>query len=157
VAYNETTLGNVSLIATYRLPGNVTNLPQCVGTQTLGCFNYTPYVVDLSGGANPFSPKVTFDAGVDYGIRLGSNSTLRPRVTFSHTDKQYASVFQNDNYFLMGVRNLWGANLTYERGPWTGQLYGTNLTNLTYVSAYNGNFEYYGAPRQFGIRVTRTF
>ena len=57
----------------------------------------------------------------------------------------------------MGVRNLWGANLTYERGPWTAQLYGTNLTNVTYVSAYNGNFEYYGAPRQYGIRVSRTF
>jgi iron complex outermembrane receptor protein len=157
IAYNDTTLGNVSLIATYRLPGNVSNLPQCVGTNTVGCFNYTPYVVDLSGGANPFSPKITFDAGVDYGIVLGSKSTLRPRVTYSHTDKQFASVFQNDNYFLMGVRNLWGANLTYERDPWSVQLYGTNLTNETYVSAYNGNFEYYGAPRQFGIRVSRTF
>jgi iron complex outermembrane receptor protein len=156
LAYNESALGSISLIASYRLPGYVSNLPQCVGAQTQGCFNYNPYVANLSGSEDPFSPKITANASVDYGIQIGS-AVLRPRVNFSHTDKQYGSVFQSDNYFLMGVRNLWGASMAYEAGPWTVQAYGTNLTNLTYVQAYNANYEYYGAPRQFGVRVSRTF
>jgi iron complex outermembrane recepter protein len=156
IAYNDTSLGAVSLIATYRLPPSANNLPQCVGGATVGCFNYDPYVVNLSGGANPFSPKITFDAGVDYAIQINS-ATLRPRITFTHVDKQYASLFQTDNYFLMNARNLLGASLAYETGPWVGQIYGTNLTNQVYVSAYNGNDEFYGAPRQFGVRLSRTF
>jgi len=157
VSYNETSLGAVSLIAQYRLPGDSNNLPQCTAGQTAGCFNYNPYIANLSGGANPFSPKVTLDAAVDYGWEVTGDTVIRPRVTYSHTDKQYASLFQSDNYFLMGVRNIWGANLGYEHGPWGAQAYVTNLTNLTYVSAYNGNYEFYGAPRQFGLRVSRTF
>ncbi len=156
IAYNDTALGAVSLIATYRLPPSANGSPQCVGGATVGCFNYNPYVVNLGGGANPFSPKITFDAGADYGIQIGS-ATLRPRITYSHVDKQYASLFQTDNYFLMDARNLWGGSLAYEAGPWVAQIYGTNLSNQTYVSAYNANNEYYGAPRQFGLRVSRTF
>jgi outer membrane receptor protein involved in Fe transport len=66
-------------------------------------------------------------------------------------------VFQNDNYFLMGARDLLNASLNLEKGPWMVQAYGTNLTNKTYVSAYNGNFVYYGDPLQYGLQVSRTF
>jgi len=72
-------------------------------------------------------------------------------------DKQYASVFQNDSYFLMNSRNLYGANLNLETGQWNVQAYVTNLTNQTYVSAYNGNSEYYGNPRQYGVMIDRRF
>jgi len=155
--YNDTALGPVALIATYRLPGGSgNNIPQCVGANTVACFNYNPYIVNLDGGANPFSPKVTLDAELDYGIPVG-NATLRPRATYSHVDKQYASLFQTDNYFLMDTRNLYGASLSYEAGPWNVQAFGTNLTNQTYVSAYNGNFEYYGNPRQYGLQINRKF
>ncbi len=165
LAYNDTALGPVSLIATYRLPGGSgNNQPQCPAANIVltscnlpGYFNYNPYLVNLSGGANPFSPKVTVNAQVDYGILLGNDYTLRPRLIYSHVDKQYASVFQNDNYFLMGARDLLNASLNLEKGPWMVQAYGTNLTNKTYVSAYNGNFVYYGDPLQYGLQVSRTF
>jgi iron complex outermembrane receptor protein len=163
--YNATALGAVSLIATYRLPGGSgNNHPQCpaanivgTGCNLVGYFNYNPYIVNLNGGANPFSPKVTVDVVLDYGIPLGANATLRPRVTYNHVDKQYASVFQNDSYFLMDARNLYGANLNLETGQWNVQAYVTNLTNQTYVSAYNGNYEYYGNPRQYGVMIDRRF
>jgi iron complex outermembrane recepter protein len=156
VAYNDTHLGSVSLIAAYRLPAG-TGQVQCVGALTPpACFDYVPFIQSVSGGNNPFSPKVTFDASADYGIQIG-NATLRPRVSFSHTDKQYSSVFQADTYFQMEARNLWGASVAYESGPWSTTAYGTNLSDQTYRAAYNGNFEYYGAPREYGIKIARTF
>jgi iron complex outermembrane receptor protein len=155
--YNKTSLGNVSLIAGYRLPGSLPgNTPQCVGTNTTGCFNYVPYITNLSGGENPFSPKVTFNAGVSYTIPTGSGSVM-PRVNYTHVDKQYASLFQTDGYFLMRARNLLNANVSYENGPWHGEVYMSNVTNQVYESAYSGNYVYYGAPRQYGIRFGRSF
>jgi iron complex outermembrane recepter protein len=156
ISYNDTALGAVSLIASHRLPPTVNNNPQCNGSNAAVCFDYNPYKVNLSGGANPFSPKVSINADIDYGAVIG-NATLRPRVTFSHTDKQFGSVFQSDNYFLMEARNLFGASVSYEVGPWTTTAFGTNLTDQTYVSAYQGNSVYYGPPREFGIKVSRTF
>ena len=33
------------------------------------------------------------------------------------------------------------------------EVYGTNLTKKFYVSGQNGNNEFYGAPREFGVRL----
>jgi iron complex outermembrane receptor protein len=155
--YNKTSLGNVSLIAAYRLPGSLpSNTPQCTPARPTNCFNYVPYITNLSGGENPFSPKVTINAGVSYTIPVGSGSVM-PRVNYTHVDKQYASLFQTDGYFLMRARNLLNANVSYENGPWHGEVYMSNVTNQVYESAYSGNYVYYGAPRQYGIRFGRSF
>jgi iron complex outermembrane receptor protein len=160
-AYTDSKLGAVTAVQTDKLPdqGAVNLGPQCpAGVVAPTCFNYAPYETSLSGEQNPYSPKVTYNAGIDYGIPAGSG-IVRPRLNFSHTDKQYASIFQSDTFFLMGPRNLLGATLNYEQGPWLAQLYGTNLTNEVYISGLNGlgNLEYYGDPRQFGFRFRRTF
>lgn len=162
VAYTQSELGALSTVATYRLPdGGVGTLgPQCPVAGGGRCFDYTPYITNVAGGTNAYSPKITFNAGLDYGIPVG-DKILRPRVTFTHTDKQYASIFQLDNYFLLGSRNLWNGYLSYEGKSWMAQIYGTNLTDQVYVA---GTFTgagrsnvYYGAPRQYGIRLSYSF
>ena len=45
----------------------------------------------------------------------------------------------------------------YETGEWNLTAYGTNLTDQHYISAINSGLRYEGAPRQYGIRVARTF
>jgi hypothetical protein len=75
---------------------------------------------------------------------------IDPRVTFAHTDKQYASIFEVP-YNLMQARNLWNATIDWTLGKWDTQLYGTNLSNQTYVIA-GGNPIYFGAPRQLGLQ-----
>jgi iron complex outermembrane receptor protein len=35
--------------------------------------------------------------------------------------------------------------------------YGTNLANKKYVSGQSGNNEFYGAPREVGVRVSTRF
>jgi iron complex outermembrane receptor protein len=160
-AYTDSKLGAVTAIQTYKLPNQgATNLgPQCpIGVEAPTCFNYAPYETSLSGEANPYSPKLTYNADIGYGIGIGKG-IVRPRLNFSHTDKQYASIFQTDNFYLMGPRNLLGATLNYEQGPWLAQFYGINLTNEVYTSGLNasGNLQYYGDPRQAGFRFRRTF
>lgn len=166
-AYNKSALGAVKALPDYRLPpGFNTPFPsvQCGSpsqTPNAPCFNYLPYEETVSGEQNPFSPKVTANVSVDYSIPL-AGGVLDPRVSYSYTDQQWVSIFQDSPFNLLGARHLLGANLDYVAGPWTVDLYGTNLTNLTYISGTNGSGSgsgdvYYGAPRQFGLRVMRTF
>jgi iron complex outermembrane receptor protein len=162
VYLNESVLGALTTVATYKLPPSLpTNTPQCAAGQTLNCFDYAPYQEDVSGEANAFSPKLTINAAVEYEFPL-SVGALVPRVTYSHVDKQYASIFQTDTFFLMPPRNLLGADLQYRIGPWLADLYGTNLTNDIYVSGFYGSASnlydvFYGSPRQIGMRFSRRF
>jgi iron complex outermembrane recepter protein len=57
----------------------------------------------------------------------------------------------------LGSRNLLGAQLEYAMGTWVATLYGDNLTNQQYVASNNSGGLYAGPPRQFGIRLTKTF
>jgi iron complex outermembrane receptor protein len=141
------------VVASYRLPPEVQAVPALFPASV---FNYAPYVENISGEQNPYSPKLTANASVDYAILVGPG-TIRPVVSFSHTDKQFASLFQTDNFYLMPARNIWDVSGSYEEGSWLTQVYAKNVTNSVYVSGYSGNTEYYGAPRQIGLRVRKSF
>jgi iron complex outermembrane receptor protein len=159
--YNHSALGSVIALDNSALPpgfGNPTSLPQCLPghsyTGGLQCFNYTPYLANVSGEQNPFAPKITANISVDYTVHLG-NGTVDPRLTFSHVDKQYASIFQ-DQFNLMQARNLLDASIDWVVGKWDTQVFATNLTDQTYIIA-GGNPIYYGPPRQLGIQATYHF
>ena len=57
----------------------------------------------------------------------------------------------------LGPRNLLGAQIDVALGTWLLTLYGDNLTNQQYVESNNSGGLYAGAPRQYGIRLTKTF
>ena len=158
LAYLDSKLGQVAgIVQDYRLPPSATNSPQCAPGQTRGCFDYAPYTVSLTGENNPYSPKFTANVDIDYGISVGSN-ILRPRISFSHIDSQYTALFQSDDYFKLPARNVWDASLTYEADPWTVQAFCNNFTDVTYLTGSNApGFVFYGAPRQMGVRIARTF
>jgi iron complex outermembrane receptor protein len=40
---------------------------------------------------------------------------------------------------------------------WYVEGYGTNLTDKTYVSGQFSNNEFFGAPRQYGVRIGSRF
>jgi iron complex outermembrane receptor protein len=159
-AYNHSALGSVTTVNNAALPpgfGSPTTLPQCLAghdyTRT-GCFDYSPYLVNVGGEENPFAPKITANISIDYNFPVG-NGDIDPRITFSHTDEQYASIFQN-NYNLMQARDLLDASVDWVTGKWDTQVYGKNLTNKTYLIA-GGTVVYYGPPRQGGVQVTYHF
>jgi len=114
------------------------------------------FYANLSGEQNPYAPTFTANFSIDYGIPVGPG-VVRPKVTLSHTDKQYASIFQADNFYLLPAKTIFNGSLTWEANPWLVQLYVNNFTDKLYVSGYANNLEYYGNPRQMGIRINRTF
>jgi iron complex outermembrane receptor protein len=157
--YNHSALGAVLAVPSYALPpgfGSPVSVPQCLPghTYSLSCFDYTPYLVNVSGEENPFAPRITANISVDYLFHFG-NGTIDPRVTYSHTDQQYASIFEVP-YNLMQARNLIDASIDWNVDKWDLQLFGTNLTNQLYIIA-GGNPVYYGPPRQAGVQATYHF
>lgn len=159
-AYVNSRLGAITLVNTEALPPGLTNIPQCTGSAAPpACFNYNPYLLNLSGSQNPYSPTWTFNAGVQYDFRVGSGGTFTPRVNYSYVGSQWTTLFELPTDYMRSF-GLWSATATYEFKDWRVQVYGLNLANKLYVSGQlaagtNPDSEFLGNPRQFGLRVSR--
>ena len=138
-------------------PGNLG--PQCpVGTPPgPTCFDYGPFIQTAGGGPNLLSPKRTFNAGAQYEIPLGGGSSITPRLNYGYVGKQYAGLFYSPTLDTLRSRGLLSALLTYRNGDWEVEAWGTNLANKKYVSGINGTTEFYGAPREYGLRANLKF
>ncbi|HWK41397.1 MAG TPA: TonB-dependent receptor [Croceibacterium sp.] len=156
LAYNKSKLGAISAVATYQLPAGQLG-PQCAPGQTVGCFDYTPYIVNLAGEDNPYAPKITANASLGYTIELGGDARITPRVSVSHSGAQYASIFQNTDYFRIPARTTMDATLEFRSGDWGAEAFVRNATNKLYVTGLANAAEFYGAPRTFGLSVSREF
>ena len=163
--YVNSRLGAIRLVDTESLPPGVTSqdLPQCASVSvTVGCFNYNPYVVNLSGDQNPYSPEWTFNAGLQYAMAVGHSGVLTPRVNYSYLGSQWTTLFEKPVTDYLPAYGLWNASVTYSLGRWSIQAYGLNLADKVYVTGQlaagtNPDNEFLGNPRQYGIRVTRSF
>ncbi len=163
--YVNSRLGAVSLVNTEALPPGVTEegLPQCpLGVISAGCFEYGPYTANLSGAQNPYSPEWTFNAGVQYTFVVGQSATLTPRINYSYVGSQWTTLFEEPVTDYLPSFGLWNATVTYELGQWKIQAYGLNLADKVYVTGQlaagtNPDNEFLGNPRQFGLRIMRTF
>lgn len=114
--------------------------------------------IELTGNEQAYAPKFTLSAGAQYAITLGNDATLTPRVDYAHIAATFGSLFQN---VALGdrleARDIVNAQLTLTKGDWSIAGYGSNLTDQHYVAAINGVRRLAGAPRQYGIRVSRSF
>jgi iron complex outermembrane receptor protein len=155
-AYNHSKLGSVSAVAAYQLPAGQLP-PQCAPGQIAGCFNYAPYIVNLSGQKNPYSPEITLNASIGYKIPMGGGATLTPRISLSHMSSQYASIFQNTDYFLIASHTQIDTFALLHTGDWDVEGFVRNLTDRHYVTGLNNAAAFYAAPRTFGVRVSRQF
>ncbi len=143
-------------------PGTVgTAGPQCATGQTVGCFNYRPYLSNNSGGPNLYSPDWTFNAGVEYGVVLGSGVSLTPRIYYAYMSEQFVGLTYSKTTDRLPSRGILGAQLRLNAGDhWTAEVYGTNLGDEVYPTGQvldGSNYFTYGAPRQYGVRVGYTF
>jgi iron complex outermembrane receptor protein len=158
-AYVKSTLGAITLVNTRLLPGGgAVNLgPQCApGAGPPGCFDYSPLLVSVSGRANPYSPKWTFNTGVEYAFAL-AGGTLTPRINYSYIGEQWTTLIQAPLTDRLSSFGLWNTSLTYVNGDWRVEAYGMNIANKTYVAGQLNNNEFFGNPRQVGMRISRSF
>jgi len=152
-------LGSLSFIDIRTLPAGTLG-PQCpagVASNPPVCFDYTSYYVTKSGEQNLYSPQVTFNLGAEYTFDLPGSSTLTPRLNYAYVGAQYTNLLESPVTDRLGARGLLSAHLTWRRGSVEVEGYGTNLTNVLYVSGQSANNEFFGAPREFGVRLHYSF
>jgi iron complex outermembrane receptor protein len=112
----------------------------------------------LTGNQQPYAPDWTFNTGIQYAIHMGSVGTLTPRLSYSYIAATWATVFENTALGdRLAARNIVNAQVEDAFGNWRVTAYSTNLTNLEYVAAINGNLRYAGPPRQYGLRAQYDF
>ena len=113
--------------------------------------------VNLAGNAQTYAPELTFNLGVEYDFAMGGG-TLTPRVDYSHISESWASIFANEALGdRLKARDIVNAQLTYTQDDWKLQAYATNLGDLEYIASVKSGLRYAGAPRQYGVRLTKNF
>jgi iron complex outermembrane receptor protein len=114
--------------------------------------------VNLKGHSQTYAPNFTFNAGAYYNFHLGDGALLTPGITYSHISSQWATLYENraEGDYLT-PRDILGASLAWTKGTYIVTLYGTNLTDDHYVAAVASPLRIAGAPRQFGLSLTKTF
>lgn len=156
LAYVDSEMDSLTFVNT-RLSGTTGLLPQCAVGQTTGCTDYTPWLVTNNGGVNLYSPKLTYNAGLEYSFDLSNGATLTPRLNYGYVSAQYVNLLYNPVTDRLAPRGLVSALVTYEYDKWNFQAYGTNLTDKDYVSGQLNTSEFYGSPRELGVRMTYSF
>lgn len=157
IAYVDSELDPVTIVNSRELP-NIGQLgPQCPpGTPSNppACFDYGPFLATAGGGPNLFSPKWSYNAGAQYEFLLSEEASLTPRINYAYVGSRWTNLFYNPQLDLLESRGLLSAMVTLRYNDWTVEAYGTNLTDEEYVSGQSGNNEFYGAPREFGLRAS---
>ncbi len=141
-------------------PGATRLGPQCpagVPSNPPVCFDYTGYYTSETDGANPYSPKWTFNTGMQYTLQLQTDTTLTPRIDYAYVGSQYTNLLYSPVTDLLRSRSLVAAKLTLEHGTWVAEAYGTNLAGRQYVTGQFNNNEFYGPPREYGLRASYRF
>lgn len=117
-----------------------------------------PYCVNVKGNPITYAPSFTYNLAAQYIFNLDGGNTLTPRINFAHVSGQWASIFEDASVGdRLGVRDILGAQLEFQTAGWLMTLYGDNLTDEQYVVSNNSGGLYAGTPRQFGIRLAKTF
>ncbi len=112
----------------------------------------------LTGRPTSYAPAFTANFGAQYAFHLSGGFTLTPRIDYSHTDREWATLFQNtaagDH---LPARDLVNTEVNLDRDGWVLTAYSTNVGDQHYVAAVGSGLRYAGAPRQYGIRVRKSF
>jgi len=155
-AYVHSSLGRTLYVNPNLLPGagNVPLGPQCPSAPT--CFDYGPATSNLVGRPNPYSPDLTLSGGLEYGFSLFGGQ-LMPRVDYSFTSHQWQTIQQLPGDY-MTARHLVNAKLSYSYASWMLQAFGTNLLDETFIAGSTyGPAIFLGNPRQYGLRIAKSF
>jgi iron complex outermembrane receptor protein len=156
LSFVDSSMSSLTLINKWSIPAGI-SLPQCATgvANSSTCFNYT--YATSTGGSNLYSPKWTWNLSAAYRLDAGGGFSVTPRVGYAYIGSQWAYPTFQTTTDLIKSRSLLQASLTIEKKNWKIEAYGTNLANRFYVAGQNGKNELYGAPREYGVRVSTKF
>lgn len=161
LAFVDSKLKEATIINTRILPAPAGTLgPQCpsgVPSNPPVCFDYTNFYGTAGGGPNLFSPKWSYNIGAQYEAQLGGDMTLTPRLNYAYIGPRWTNFFYSPTTDYLKARGIMTGLLTLRKGNWTLEGYANNLLNKKYVSGQFINAEFYGAPREYGIRAAVRF
>ncbi|WP_428028062.1 TonB-dependent receptor [Altererythrobacter sp.] len=160
VAFVDSDLASVTFVNT-RTFGGATLGPQCpagVPSSPPICFDYTPFIQTTGGGPNLYAPRWTFGGGVEYEFLLGGEATLTPRLNYAYVGEQFTYIGYSPLSDRLNPRGLLSAIVTLQLNDnLKVEAWGTNLTNKDYITGQLNSNEFYGAPREYGIKLGVTF
>src|SRR3569623_461342 len=114
--------------------------------------------INLKGREQTYAPNFTFNIGAEYALARGEHDTITPRVNFGHVGAQWATLFEAAALGArLQERNILNAQLEWKHDTWAVTAYATNLTDQHYPGALNSGLYFAGAPRQYGVKVFKTF
>jgi iron complex outermembrane receptor protein len=117
-----------------------------------------PYCMNVRGNPMTYAPSFTYNLSAQYIFNIGNGDTLTPRINFAHVAGQWASIFHDPTVGdYLGTRDLLGLQLEFQTRGWLVTVYGDNVTDEQYVVSNNSGGLYAGLPRQFGIRLLKSF
>lgn len=157
VAYVHSRLDSLIAVNSHLVPAGTSLGPDCNISAVTGCTDYSGYLQQGGGGPNLFSPKWSYNLGAQYEFTLSDRVSLTPRLNYAYVGAQYTNLFYSPVTDRLKSRGLLSALLTLQIDRWSIEGYGTNLANKKYVSGHSGNNEFYGAPREYGVRVRVNF
>ena len=160
IAYVDSNLDEVVIVNQRTLPPLQAYGPQCapgVPSNPPVCFDFGPFLVTAGGGPNLFSPEWSYNFGAEYSIDVGGNAVLIPRVNYAYVGPRWTNLLYDPATDRLEGRGLLSAMLTLDLPDWQLQAWATNLLDKEYISGQSGNNEFYGAPREVGIRATMRF
>jgi iron complex outermembrane receptor protein len=160
ISYVDSSLDGVNIVNSRLLPPGGTLGPQCpagIPPMPPVCFNYAPFFGAAGGGKNLFSPDWTYNFSAHYEVPLGGDATLTPRLNYAYLGPRYTNLFYSPATDYLAGRGLLSALLTLDIDAWRIEGWATNLLNKKYITGQSGNNEFYGAPREYGVRASIRF
>lgn len=157
LSFVDSSLSSFSLINKWLVPSQYSGYPQCTGSNAARCYNYNPDITTSSGGPNLFSPKWTWNIGAQYKIEAGHDVTVTPRLNYAYVGSQWAYVTYAAATDLINAHGLLNGSIAVDKGDLRFEVYGNNLANSFYVAGQSGKNEFYGAPREYGVRFSTKF
>jgi len=114
--------------------------------------------INLKGVQQAYAPNSTFNASVKYDYKIGDGDMISPSVNFGHVGPQWATLFENAALGdRLAARNIVNGQIAVNHKTWTVTGYVSNLTNQHYVAALNSGLDFAGAPRQYGVKLLKSF
>jgi iron complex outermembrane receptor protein len=156
LAFVDSELDEAQLVNNRLLPPLPAFGPQCGlpgAPPPPACFDFGPFIRTAGGGPNLFSPKWSYNFGVEYELFVNDDISLTPRLNYAYVGPRWTNLFYNPQTDYLKGRGLLSAMVTLQAGDWTVEAWATNLTDKEYVTGQSFNNELYGAPREYGLRV----